>query len=299
MYDIIVIGSGPAGLSASIYGMRAGRKTLVIEKEYEGTGQIALSSQVDNYLGFYNIGGYELGERFREHALNLGVEIKNGTVVSIEKQEDGFSIAVKIRKREELFKTKNIIYCAGASHRLLGAEGEKRLQGKGVSYCATCDGNFFKNQTVAVVGGGDTALDDALYLSDIAAHVTLLHRRNEFRGSYTTLEKLQNKENVTIITGVNIISIEGENQVESLVLDNGTTIEVNGVFIAVGMIPETSLLGDLVAYDSFGYVSAAEDCRTSCKGIYAAGDVRSKNLRQVVTAVADGANAVQSILQDM
>jgi thioredoxin reductase (NADPH) len=299
MYEIIVVGSGPAGLSASIYGMRAGKKTLVIEKEYEGTGQIALSSQVDNYLGFYNIGGYELGEHFREHALNLGVEIKNGTVLSIEKQEDGFQIVVKVRKKEEIFKSKNIIYCAGASHRLLGVEGEKRLQGKGVSYCAICDGNFFKNKSVAVVGGGDTALDDALYLSDIAEQVTLLHRRNEFRGSYTTLEKLRNKENVKIITGVNILSIEGENQVESLILDNGTTIETNGVFIAVGMIPETSLLGDLVAYDSFGYVDAAEDCRTSCKGIYVAGDVRSKNLRQVVTAVADGANAVQSILQDM
>lgn len=298
MYDIIVIGSGPAGLTAAIYALRAGKKALVIEKEYEGTGQIALSSKVDNYPGYYDIDGYELGEHFREHALYLGAEIKNATVLSIERVENGFRVGVKVRKKEEVFEAASILYCAGAHHRTLDVEGERRLQGKGVSYCATCDGNFFRDRSVAVIGGGDTALDDALYLTDIARHVTLLHRRDQFRGSYTTLEKLRQKENVTILTGVNVTSIEGEEQVEKLVLDNGTELMTDGVFVAVGMVPETSILGDLVEYDQAGYVRAGEDGRTSCKGLYVAGDVRSKELRQVITAAADGANAIHSILQD-
>lgn len=298
MYDIIVIGSGPAGLSAAIYGMRAGKKTLVIEKEYEGTGQIALSSKVDNYLGYHDIDGYSLGEQFREHALALNVEIKNGTVQAINAVENGFEISVKVRKKEEVLTATNVVYCSGARHRTLNVPGEEEFQGKGVSYCATCDGDFFRGKSVAVVGGGDTALDDALYLSNIAKDVTLLHRRDVFRGSYTTLEKLRNKENVKIITGVNVQSIEGDSSVEKIVLDQGDEVAVDGVFIAVGMIPETSLVKDLVDCDEAGYVVAAEDCRSSRKGFYVAGDVRSKELRQVVTAVADGANAVNSIIQD-
>ena len=299
MYDIIVVGSGPAGLSAAIYGIRAGKKVLVIEKEYEGTGQIALSSMVDNYLGYYDIDGYTLGERFREHALHLGVQIKNATVLSIEKKEDIFRVALKIRKSEEVVDTVSIVYCAGARHRHLNVEGEARLQGKGVSYCATCDGSFFRDKLVTVVGGGDTALDDAFYLSDIAKHVTLLHRRDQFRGSFSTLSRLKAKENVSIITGVNVQSISGGDKVEKLVLDNGDEIVTDGVFIAVGMEPETSLIEKLADCDEAGYVKAKEDGRTSCRGLYVAGDVRSKQLRQVVTAVADGANAIHSIIQDM
>lgn len=298
MYDIIIVGSGPAGLSAAIYGLRAGKRTLVIESEYEGTGQIALSSKVDNYLGFYGIDGYELGEHFRDHALSLGAEIKNGTVVSIQKTDAGFQIEVKVRKKEEFYEAKNVVYCAGAKHRVLGADGEEKLKGKGVSYCATCDGSFFKEKEVAVIGGGDTALDDALYLSDIAKKVTLLHRRDTFRGSLSTLTKLQARANIDIITNVNVQEIQGENQVEALLIDNGNRISVSGVFIAVGMIPQTELLEKLVEIDSLGYVKAGEDGRTSLKGIYVAGDARSKALRQVVTAVADGANAIHSILQD-
>lgn len=298
MYDIIVVGSGPAGLSAAIYGMRAGKKTLVIEKEYEGTGQIALSSQVDNYLGYFDIDGYSLGEHFRKHALALGVEIKNGTVLSINPAQNGYDILVKVRKKEEILNTVNVAYCAGAKHRTLGVSGEKAFQGKGVSYCATCDGGFFINKSVVVVGGGDTALDDALYLSNIARDVTIVHRRDVFRGSVTTLEKLRKKDNVKIITGVNVQSIEGNNRVEKLKLDNGDELAVDGVFIAVGMIPETALIETLIERDESGYVVASEDGRTSRKGIYVAGDVRSKELRQVVTAVADGANVIHSIIQD-
>lgn len=299
MCDIIIIGSGPAGLAAAIYAMRAGKKVIVIEKEYEGTGQIALSSKVDNYPGYYNIDGYELGEHFREHALYLGTEIKNATVKMIKHTGEVFKVTVKERKKEEVLEAANILYCAGARHRTLNVKGEKELQGKGVSYCATCDGSFFKDKEVAVIGGGDTALDDALYLSDIAKNVTILHRRDTFRGSFTTLEKLRKKENVNIITGVNVTMIEGVEHVEKLILDNGKEIKAEGVFIAVGMVPETELLGDMVEYDNAGYVLAGEDGRTTHKGLYVAGDVRSKGLRQVVTAVADGANAINSILQDM
>lgn len=299
MYDIIVVGSGPAGLTAAIYGIRAGKRVLVIEKEYEGTGQIAQSSKVDNYPGFYEIDGYSLGEHFRDHALYLGAEIKNGTVISIEKKEGVFHIVLKRRKKEEEIHSKSLVYCAGAHHRFLQVEGEERFQGKGVSYCAACDGSFFKNQPVVVVGGGDTALDDALYLSDLAQHVTLLHRREQFRGSYITLKKLQEKENVTITTGVNVTSILGENKVERVLLDNGNEIDTAGVFIAVGMVPDTELVKDLVERDPAGYIKAGEDGRSSCKGLYAAGDVRTKELRQVITAASDGANAVHSIIQDM
>ena len=298
MYDVIIIGSGPAGLAAAVYGIRAGKKILVIEKDYDGIGQIVYSSHVDNYLGFYNVDGYTLGEKFREHALHFGAGIINGTVLNISQIENGFRITIKVRKNEEQYEATNILYCAGASHRKLNVDGEEELTGKGVSYCATCDGGFFRNKSVAVIGGGDTALDDALYLSELAKKVTLIHRRDTFRGAFSTLEKLRNKENIEIITGANVKSIEGENLVEKVVLDSGEAISVDGVFVAVGMIPETALLSDLVELDPSGYVVAAEDGRSSCKGIYVAGDVRSKALRQVVTAVADGANAINSILQD-
>jgi len=297
-YSVIIIGSGPAGLSSAVYSARAGKSTLVIEKEYEGTGQIALSSQVDNYLGYHGISGYDLGEHFREHALALGVEIKTATVTSIAKADDGFEVRIKVRKKEEVLKAENIVYAAGAKHRLLGVEGEAEFAGKGVSYCATCDGSFFKGKNVAVVGGGDTALDDALYMSSLASQVYLIHRRDTFRGSFTALEKLKKRENVKIITPAQLVAIKGKERLESIELNTGEEIELDGVFIAVGMVPETDLLADLVERDDMGYIKAGEDCRTSAPAIYVAGDVRSKALRQVVTAVADGANAINSLLTD-
>lgn len=298
MFDVVIIGSGPAGLTAAIYAVRAGLNAVVIEKDYEGTGQISEGGHVDNYPGLKGISGYDLGMALRNHALELGAVIENANVVAIKKTDDCFNVFTKKRKEENILEAKNIIYAAGAAHRKLGALNEEELQGAGVSYCATCDGAFFKNRDVAVVGGGDTALDDALYLSDIASSVTLIHRRDTFRGAANTLEKLKAKANVKFKTSVNITEIKGDDMVSGVLLDNGEELSLSGVFVAVGTVPMTGILDGLVELDQSGYIVAGEDCRTSLKGFYAAGDVRTKGLRQVVTATADGANSIYSLQED-
>lgn len=293
MLDIIIIGSGPAGLTAAIYAKRAQLNAVVVEKEYLGTGQIAESSLVDNYPGMPQTDGYSLGEAFREHAEKLGAEFIEAEITSIEKLENGF--ICKCNNGDEL-EAANIIYAAGCKHRDLGIDDEKKYYGKGISYCAVCDGAFYKDKTATVIGGGDTALDDAMYLSDICSRVNLIHRRDEFRGSKLTLERLKAKENVNIITNATVQGIEGEGKVERVILSNGMTVPTDGIFVAIGMIPQTELLKGFDVLDNNGYVKASEDCITSCDGLYAAGDVRTKKLRQVITAAADGADAVQSIL---
>ena len=293
MLDIIIIGSGPAGLTAAIYAKRAQLNAVVVEKEYLGTGQIAESSLVDNYPGMPQTDGYSLGEAFREHAERLGAEFIEAEITSIEKHENGF--ICKCNNGDEL-EAANIIYAAGCKHRNLGIDDEKKYYGKGISYCAVCDGAFYKDKTATVIGGGDTALDDAMYLSDICSRVNLIHRRDEFRGSKLTLEHLKAKENVNIITNATVQGIEGEGKVERVILSNGMKVPTDGIFVAIGMIPQTELLKGFDVLDNNGYVKASEDCITSCDGLYAAGDVRTKKLRQVITAAADGADAVQSIL---
>ena len=281
MYDIVIIGSGPAGLSASVYAKREMLNSIVIEKEFMGTGQIAESDRVDNYIGLYGESGYDLGEKFRDHAIKLGTEFVEGKVESILKQDNHYKL--KLSNGENI-ETKTIILATGTSRRKLGIKGEKELTGKGVTYCAMCDGAFYKDLPVAVVGGGDTALQDALLLSKIASKVYLIHRRDEFRGNKILSEKVRNKENV------------GEKQVEKIIVtkDNSDReIIVSGVFVAVGSVPNSDLLKELVKLDN-GYVVASEDGVTSADGIFVAGDVRTKKLRQVVTAVSDGANAVMS-----
>lgn len=293
MLDVLVIGSGPAGLSAAIYAKRAGLDVLVTEKVYCGTGQIAESHQVDNYLGFPAMNGYDLGEKFREHAVNFAVDFKNGDVMH-------FEFAGGIWKAElqdgEILKAKTVIYAAGATHRHLEIPGETEFSGKGVSYCATCDGAFFKDKITAVVGGGDTALDDAIYLSDICKKVYLVHRRNEFRGTAKTVEQLRKKENVEFVLEAKPTKIVGTDKVQELCLEDGRSLAVDGVFIAVGMIPETNVVKDIVELEQNGYVVADETGKTSAVGFFAAGDVRNKMLRQVVTAVSDGANAATSAM---
>lgn len=291
MVDIIIVGSGPAGMSAAVYGKRAGLSVLVIEKVYYGTGQVAESSHVDNYLGIPGINGYELGEKFRSHAEGLGVEFKDGEVIRFEKAADRWYVHLK---NGETLESKTVVYAAGAAHRHLGVPGEEEFSGKGVSYCATCDGAFFKGKDVAVVGGGNTAMDDAIYLSDICNKVYLVHRRDVFRGDATTLMKLKETENIELIVPAKVQEVKGEQVVTALQLKDGRSLEVSGVFVAVGMQPATSMLQGIVLMDDNGYIIADETGRTSAAGFFAAGDVRTKELRQIITAVSDGANAATS-----
>ena len=294
MYDIIIIGSGPAGLSAAVYASRAELNTLVIEKEYQGTGQIAESERVENYLGLYGESGFDLGEKFREHALSLGARFTDGEVTSISKEEAFYKVSLSDSTDIE---TKAIIYAAGAKPKRLNIEGENKYSGCGVSYCAICDGAFYKDKTVAVVGGGDTALSDALLLSKTSKLVYVIHRRNELRANKALQTAANQKENIRFILNAVPVEITGDKKVQSVKLLRNNVLEeldVNGVFVAVGTAPESGLLKGIAELDGNGYIVAGEDCVTSAEGIFAAGDVRTKQLRQVITAAADGAVAVHS-----
>lgn len=296
-YDVSIIGSGPAGLSAAIYAKRANLSAIVIEKEYEGTGQIAESGQVDNYLGLPGISGYDLGETFREHAVKLGVAFLEQEVTKIQKEASGPGQFQITFADDSEIESKTVIYAAGASPRRADIPGEKEYTGKGVSYCAICDGSFYRGKKVAVLGGGDTALDDAGYLAGLAEQVYVIHRRKEFRGAAATVEKLREKENVTFVLEHQVKEITGEAKVTGVVLEDGTAIAVDGVFVAYGSVPQTALLKDLVELDPAGYVKADETGETSLAGLYVAGDARTKKLRQVVTAVSDGANAATVVAE--
>ena len=288
MVDVLIIGSGPAGLSAAVYAKRANLDVLVAEKIYCGTGQVAESNQVDNYLGLAGINGYELGEKFREHAVGLGVEFKDGEAEQFLQERGIWKVTFK---NGDVVEAKTVIYAAGAIHRHLNIPGENELAGRGVSYCATCDGAFFKGKATAVIGGGDTALDDALYLADISSKVYLVHRRDEFRGSAKTVARLKEKGNVEFVLSAKPARIVGEDKVTELQLEDGRSLAVDGVFIAVGMVPVSEPVKDVVELDQAGYIVAGETGRTSTEGFFVAGDVRTKALRQVITAVSDGANA--------
>lgn len=296
MYDLIIIGSGPAGLSAAVYGKRAGLELLVIEKSGMSGGQVLNTYEVDNYLGMQGMNGFDMGMQFRAHADNLGVSFMDETVLKIEKGE-GTHIVVTDGSRLE---TKTVIIATGASHAALGVNGESELSGMGVSYCATCDGAFFKNRTVAVVGGGDVAAEDAIFLARTCQKVYLVHRRGELRAAKILQEKLKELSNVEILWNHIVTEIEGKNQVERMRLQNTKDHteeikEIDGIFIAVGIKPNTFNIEGMPKTDKGGYIEAGEDCGTSEEGIFAAGDVRTKKLRQIVTAVADGANAVTSV----
>lgn len=295
MYDILIVGSGPAGLTAAIYAARANLNFAVIEKDYMGSGQISITDRVDNYPGLYGIGGYELGEKFREHAEQLGTDFITGEVIDIKKNNNVFLLMLKDGRS---LQSKSVIYAAGALHRHLNIEGENEFSARGVSYCASCDGAFFKDKVTTVIGGGDTALSDSLLLSKICKKVFLVHRRAEFRGAKSLLERVKNTENIEIITPVVPVKIIGEKLVNGIVLKYGDdrikTLETDGIFVAVGMEPNNFGLNGLAEIDAGGYVIADEMGITSVDGLFAAGDVRTKDFRQVVTAVSDGANCVAS-----
>lgn len=295
MYDLIIIGSGPAGLSAAVYGKRAGLNLLVLERNPISGGQVLNTYEVDNYLGMPGMNGFDMGMEFRKHADKLGVTFKEAQVLSVVDNGDYKTVHTK----NEDFKTKTIILASGAEHAQLGVPGEEELAGMGVSYCATCDGAFFRNKTVAVVGGGDVALEDAIYLARTCERVYLIHRRDELRGSMVLQEELKALPNVEILYSHVVTQIQGDDMVEAVKikdLKTGAegTLSLSGVFVAVGIHPNTELLQELTACDEGGYVLAGEDCATDIPGIFAAGDIRKKPLRQIVTAVADGANAAVS-----
>lgn len=298
MYDLVIIGAGPAGMAAAIYAKRARLNAVVIEKEGCG-GQMAQTYEVDNYPGLPGISGYDLGTKMKEHAVGLGTEIIHDEIKSVNRVNDRFILHYDTGGVAE---TKGIIIASGATHSKLNVPGEDKFAGRGVSYCATCDGAFFQGKDVAVVGGGDVAIEDAIFLSRIARSVTLIHRRGELRGAASLQESLKQCKNVTILWDTVVESIEGENSVNALALRNVKDNEdfnlfVNGVFIAVGITPVKNEIDGLMC-NAGGYIIADEDCRTNIKGVYAAGDVRGKRLRQIVTAVADGANAVTSFTED-
>ncbi len=296
MYDLIIIGSGPAGLSAAVYAKRAMLKAVVIEQLPLSGGQIINTNDVDNYLGLPGIGGFELAQKFRSHADELGVEFINASVLSV--QDKGVDKEVCLDSREVL-EANALIIATGAKNRLLGVPGEQELAGKGVSYCATCDGAFYKGKTVAVVGGGDVALEDAIYLSRICKKVYVIHRRDNFRGAKYLGDKLTKLENVEILWDTVVDRIKGDDRVSSAAIRNLKTavsseLEIDGIFIAVGITPNSKLVSNIVYCDDNGYIKADESCKTSLPGVFAAGDVRTKPLRQVVTAVSDGAVSIMS-----
>ena len=295
MYDIIIIGSGPAGLSAAIYAQRACLDTIVIEKNGISGGQVLNTWEGDNYPGFPGVTGFELSRQFREHANKLGARVVQDEVVQVELSGN----VKKVVCEEETYEARCVILASGAHHRTLEVPGEEELRGAGVSYCATCDGAFFRGRTVAVVGGGDAALEDAIFLARMCEKVYIVHRRDKLRGAKRLQERLQALENIEFVWNSETVAIEGKAQVEALRLRQTKTgeekrLDVDGVFIAVGIAPESELYAGQLELDEQGYIRADESGQTSVPGVFAAGDVRTKALRQILTAASDGANCVAS-----
>lgn len=289
MYDIIIVGAGPAGLTGAIYGCRASKKVLVLEANSYG-GQIVNTPDIENYPAFEHISGFDFADKLYNQARELGAEIKFEKVVSI---KDG-SIK-EVVSNKETYKCKSIILATGLVNRKLYIN-EDKFVGKGVSYCATCDGAFYKDKDVAVVGGGNTAIEDALYLSDICRKVFLIHRRDKFRAFDGLVDKLKEKENVSFILNSNVTSLIGDERLEGIQISDGRKIDVSGLFIAIGKIPENQIF-DIIDLDDSGYIVTNDDCHTNIPGIFAAGDNRVKSVRQLVTATSDGAIAAMEAIK--
>ncbi len=292
MWDILIVGGGPAGLTAGIYGVRAGRRVLIIEEIFCG-GLVNYTVDIENYPGFPGgIKGQELALRFYDHAKKLGCEFMEGkSVVGLEKREDLFSLKLSDGSAVE---GRSVILSMGSKPKKLGIPGEDKFAGKGVSYCAVCDGSFFKNKKVAVVGGGNSAVQEAIYLSNIADRVFLIHRRDSLRADKTLQERLFGTKNIEFLPNHTVKELRGGNALESIVLEGKDGIkemQMDGIFIYVGFQPRTDFLKGILELDDEGYIITDERMRTSMEGVFAAGDVRSKELRQIVTAVSDGAMA--------
>ncbi len=290
MTDILIIGAGTAGLTAGIYAARAGKSVKILESTTYG-GQIINTPDIENYPGFAHISGYEFAQNLYEQAAGLGVEVEFAEVTSV---TDGQEKHVETADGKT-YAAKAIILATGAKNRPLGIAREKELIGRGISYCATCDGMFFRGKDTAVNGGGNTALEDALYLADLADTVYLIHRRDSFRGEETTVKRLAERENVHFVYNSRVTALNADKRLRSIEVTNNdgavTTLEVNGLFVAVGRIPENRNFAAVAELDDAGYAVAGENCRTKTPGVFVAGDNRVKDVRQLVTATADGAVA--------
>lgn len=296
IYDIIIIGAGPAGLTAALYALRANKNILILEAKTYG-GQIVAAHKIQNYPAIEDISGIDFANNLYNQVKKLGADIKYETVLHIDEQR-------KVTTDKNTYEAKTIIIATGAKNRKLGLPEEQRYIGKGVSYCASCDGGFYKDKIVAVIGGGNTALEDALYLSSIAKQVYLIHRRDSFRGEETYYNELKKLNNVKFILNSNCVKINGSDNVENIIvkdINNGKEqqIAIDGLFIAVGQIPSNEIFANVIDVDDKGYIIAHDDVYTSKEKIFVAGDARVKKLRQLTTAVADGSLAATAAISEM
>lgn len=295
MYDCIIIGAGPAGLTAALYLLRSNKKVLVIDKSGYG-GQIINASKIENYPALPDISGFDFATNLYNQVKKLGAELKIETVTNISEEKI-------VTTNNNVYKAEYIIIASGTQNRKLNLENEESLIGKGISYCATCDGNFYKEKTVAVVGGGNTALEDAIYLSNLASKVYLIHRKDVFKGEEKYIEEIKKRENIEIITNSNIKKINGDEKLESIeIIDNNGIIQnivTDGLFIAIGQEPKNQIFSNLVDLDKNGYILTNDNLETKTKFVYAIGDAREKKLRQLTTAVSDGAIAASIIIIDL
>ena len=295
MYDIIIVGAGPAGLTAALYALRANKKVLILESKSYG-GQIINAAKIENYPGIAEVSGFDYATTLYNQVKNLGAEFKFETVIRIEEDKS-------VITKANTYQAKAIILATGSENRKLNLPNEDKFIGRGVSYCATCDGNFYRNKTVAVIGGGNTALEDAIYLSNLVEKLYLIHRRDEFRGEEKLVDELKTKENVEIIFNSNVVSLNGDKKLDSIVVEdnsgNKKELNVDGLFIAIGREPKNSVFANIIDLDENGYIKYTGDVHTNVSGIYVAGDAKVKELRQLTTAVSDGAIAATTAIREM
>lgn len=286
MYDIVIIGGGPAGLTAAVYGLRASKTVLVIEKASYG-GQVNYSPKIENYPGMGEISGLDLADKIASHAMGLGGDYELDEILSVEKIDGGF----RLNGEYGYYEGKTVIIATGAAHRHLGVPGEEDYLGNGISFCAVCDGAFYSGKDVIVVGGGNSALQEAMLLSDLCKSVTLVQNLPELTGEKSLADKLLARDNVSVVYNAVVTSVFGDGEFGGVEINGENRLTADGLFVAIGLAPATKAFEGLIDIDKWGYIIAGEDCKTSCDGIFVAGDCRTKSVRQITTATADGATA--------
>lgn len=295
MYDIIIIGAGPAGLTAALYALRANKKVLILEARSYG-GQIVNAYKIENYPGIPEISGFDYATTLYNQVKALGADFKFETALRIDEDKT-------VVTKSNTYNAKAIILATGSENRKLKIKDEEKYTGRGVSYCATCDGNFYKNKIVAVVGGGNTALEDSVYLSNLVSKLYLIHRKDEFKGEEKYVEELKEKDNIEFISNSNVVKLNGTDKLTSIVVEdndgNQKELEVAGLFIAIGREPKNEIFSNIIDLDEYGYIKYTDDVHTNVNGIYVAGDAKVKNLRQLTTAVSDGAIAATTAIREM